>query len=99
VPNDNDRGQRAIDRHHDIESRLAERDAFEAGFRPSRKSGNLCRQFAGRTLTVFPRRDGRWGWSIFDSEDEEVEFSAETRWEFLMLSAGRPFSPRNDFRP
>lgn len=74
MSSDNDRGQRAIDQRHDIDARLRERDAFEAEFRPS-KSGNPWRRYEGTLLTVFPRRDGRWAWSI--AGDDELAFSPE----------------------
>lgn len=41
-------------------------DAFAAAFKRSRK-GNLWRVWEGKTLTVFKRRDGWFGWSIADN--------------------------------
>lgn len=40
---------------------------FVAGFQRSRR-GNLWRNWDGKTLTVFNRRDGLWGWSIADRD-------------------------------
>lgn len=48
-------------------------DAFVTGFRRS-KRGNLWRVYAGRTLTVFRRTDGRWGWCVAD--DYGTDFSS-----------------------
>ena len=42
---------------------LAEREAFERGFRRSRR-GNLWRQHDGKTLTVYRRPDGLFGYAI-----------------------------------
>ena len=52
---------------------LRAREAFESGFRRSRK-GNLWRQYEGLSISVFLRRgDGWYGWSVADSEG--VRFS------------------------
>jgi hypothetical protein len=40
-------------------------ERFRDGFKRSRK-GNLWRLWDGRTITVFQRRDGRFGWCISD---------------------------------
>jgi hypothetical protein len=40
---------------------------FEAGFARSRR-GNLWRQWAGKTVSVFRRRDGYYGLSIADED-------------------------------
>lgn len=41
--------------------------AFFAGFKRSKK-GNLSRQWEGRSLTVFRRKDGTFAWCIADDD-------------------------------
>jgi hypothetical protein len=45
---------------------------FEAGFRRSRKGNRWC-HYEGRTICVFTRGDGYYGWSI--SGNESTQFS------------------------
>ena len=54
------------ERDAEVEARMAERDAFEEGFRYSRR-GNLWREYCGLTLCVY-KRQGYYHWSIADSE-------------------------------
>jgi hypothetical protein len=49
---------------------LAEWTEFENGFQRSRR-GNLWRHYDGLTVTVFERREGRYGWCIVADEDEK----------------------------
>ena len=76
-----------IRKHRDpfIEHIVEMREEFEAGFERSRK-GNLWRHWDGKTVSVFKRRDGYFGWSIADEdaprfssrgyEDEEIAVGA-----------------------
>jgi hypothetical protein len=54
----------------ELDAALAEREAFEVGFKRSRR-GNLWRNWEGMTLTVFARDDGRFGWCIVDAEGDK----------------------------
>lgn len=55
-----------------VEAALRARDGFDNGFRRS-KRGNLWRNWEGKTLTIFKRDDGYFGWSIADNNG--VRFS------------------------
>ncbi|KKN04011.1 hypothetical protein LCGC14_1101740 [marine sediment metagenome] len=50
-----------------VEDVLQELDEFRESFARSRK-GNLWRHWEGKTLTVFKRKDGYFGWCVSDSE-------------------------------
>ncbi len=59
----------------EIEAAIAEREAFAAEFRRSRK-GNLWRTYDGRTVVVFQREaDGCFAWSINGGDDVGTQFS------------------------
>lgn len=50
-----------------IEAAFAARDAFESGFKRSRK-GNLWRNWEGKMLCVFRRDDDFYAWSVSDND-------------------------------
>jgi hypothetical protein len=58
----------------DDEAIEAELEAFENGFRRSRR-GNAWRTFRGKTVSIFRRDDDYFGWSIADSKN--VRYSHE----------------------
>jgi hypothetical protein len=67
------RGRRNDHERRTIDTILAARSEFEAGFKRSKK-GNLWREFHGLIVTVFRAKDTeRFRWSI--SDPEGVRFS------------------------
>jgi hypothetical protein len=57
-----------------LEAVVAEREQFSDPQQWQRSAkGNLWREWQGRTVTVFARRDGRWGWCI--SGEDGPQFS------------------------
>jgi hypothetical protein len=46
-------------------------ESFVSEFRRAR-SGNLWRHYDGKTLVVFSRKDGMYGWGIFSEDDEKT---------------------------
>ena len=56
--------------------RLVERTEFESGFQRSGR-GNLWRYWEDRTVSVFKRRDDRYGWCIA-SGDYQKEWAPES---------------------
>jgi hypothetical protein len=59
---------RALTAEEVAERVLKRRHEFIAGFVRSAR-GNLVRDWRGKLLTVFRRRDGWYGWSIRDEHD------------------------------
>ncbi|MCI0643210.1 MAG: hypothetical protein L0Y72_06540 [Gemmataceae bacterium] len=47
----------------DFKAAMAAREEFESGFKRS-KRGNLWRYWQGKTLTIFKREDGCYGWCV-----------------------------------
>jgi hypothetical protein len=64
------------EREREVDALEAAWNEFESGFRRNRK-GNLWREWEGWILTVFRRRNGRYGWCIA-SEERGTDYSPET---------------------